>query len=225
MPETELDDELLNGEDEERKRAAALPQLVAPQPATPAPAEAIGSPITSAVPTGTPSEASLGKPILPPSQPAAAATAPEIGAVSPNTGIGSMIQLAPQTPSMPLTGRPNYDAYQTQLHNKAGVQNVHGFGGGLLRTLDAVGSAIMPNRMAEIPGTTIHHQGDINRAAKAAEEESKEVGSQNTEALQQAEVERQRAEAAKAARPSVAKLESPQQGYSSAIEDAIRRGV
>src|SRR5208283_144220 len=202
MPETELDDELLNGEDEERKRAAALPQLVAPQPATPAPAEAIGSPITSAVPTGTPSEASLGKPILPPSQPAAAATAPEIGAVSPNTGIGSMIQLTPQTPSMPLTGRPNYDAYQTQLHNKAGVQNVHGFGGGLLRTLDAVGSAIMPNRMAEIPGTTIHHQGDINRAAKAAGVENQEITSQSEEQLRQAQADEQRALAAKNANPA-----------------------
>lgn len=67
------------------------------------------------------------------------------------------------------------------------MQNLHGFGGGLLKGLDAIGSAIAPARMQQIPGTTLHHQTDIHRARTAAEEENREIASQGEEQVRGAQ--------------------------------------
>jgi hypothetical protein len=251
MAETELDDELDLDEDERRRKPQPSDAIGTPidlrsilsKPGNdavyrgpfPAPGpQSIPNADASHPPKMVPldSSAAIGKPIGNP--PTTASPMPMETTNSPTTGtltpppdsVGTRINLTPPHQ------RPLYDAYQQQLHNKAGVENVHGFGGALLKGLDIAGSIIAPGQMALIPGTRIHHIAEVNRAANAAENENKEIGSQDTEALQQAEAERntaaaeeQRALATKNAQPVAKKFENISQLHADAVQDAITRGV
>lgn len=157
----------------------------------------------------------VGTPIMPsrydsgsPRVPASASVTPGLDAAKLDTtppdipsqpeSIGTPIAPTQQQPGAP---RPLYDEYQRQLNNKAGVQNLHGFGGGLVKGLEAIGSVISPGAMMAIPGTRFHHQLQVNNAARGAEEENKEIASQEEEKLRGAQTEEQRALADKNRKP------------------------
>lgn len=79
-------------------------------------------------------------------------------------------------------------AAQAVRNEGAGVNRVHGFGGGLLKALNGIGSAIAPGIMLNIPGTTMNQRGRVHdaevqdREAQVAQEEQAKVGLQEAQA-------------------------------------------
>jgi len=147
-----------------------------------------GMTIAGAVPRGTTATPGLESAIAE-AQPVSAGAMPE--------AIGSLI--APV--SQPLAPRPAADRL-AQLEAAPGnsmfspaISRHHGLAGGLLRTADAIGSAIAPNRMVNIPGTTLHYEmRQLPEAERAAQLES-------TGALQAGQTQEAEALARKNANP------------------------
>jgi hypothetical protein len=104
--------------------------------------------------------------------------------------------------SQPASPRPAADRLAQLEASGPGVSHHHGIGGGILKTLDAVGGAIVPNAMQQIPGTTLNYQQkQIPLAESEATAENQGIASQGAEQENQARIDLQRAQAEKALRP------------------------
>lgn len=143
---TDLEDMLGTEEDEDDKPLAKPKPIDEEEP----PAPAIGAP--TAQPLIPPPMASAQKTIAP------VPNTNDAGNVAPPTATN----IPSATVASPMS---RYNALQA---TGAPVSHKTGFGGGLLKVLDAAGNVIVPGVMANIPGTTMHQhfaeEGALNQA-------------------------------------------------------------
>ena len=139
------------------------------------PAKSIAGVQPEAAPRSVTGMNAAGQPTLPP--------APLIssGAATPATSVTGLTS----TPS-----RPDWERYQQDVAQGSALSRKHGIGGGILKGLDVIGSAVAPGVMRYIPGTTLNYRSRLGGERQAAEEESKQATAQAETGLRQAETGR-----------------------------------
>lgn len=116
----------------------------------------------------------MGEPAQP-TQPAPGA-GPRIA--KPSSGDSGIPPVTLRGISPQLQQRTAQDEAQAQnLTKGSGISQIHnGVGRGILRGLDAIGSAILPGPLSRIPGTELHHDSLVNQNSKRLGEDIGEQG-------------------------------------------------
>ena len=189
--------------------------------------------------------------IAPPPQ-QQARSLPGVTVPSPeNAAPGPSAAATPLIPSLRQAGSPQLQAHQQELQrleaSPSGVASLtsakHSLPvrvlGGIARIGDALGSAIVPSLMVNLPGTTLHHQQLVGQArgnvvndlaqeyaqAQTAAENAQTAETQARIPQIQAETRLYNAQAEAALHPKPEKAENIQQLYADAVSDAFERGV